>query len=158
MERQRQQARRRLGIGISGPCTFRNCDEADPLALHRSTEGVLCYEHQALQQNRPLLEKHHPAKREFEPEFTVPTFGNDHRVVTVMSNHWVNDIKSVKSSAMRISLARLCGLFDVLRQLVEKYAGFLDRIRLVFVWLDETRPEWEQEFERWRKSMDQRDT
>jgi hypothetical protein len=150
MERQRQQARRRLQIGAGRCCMFPNCCEGDPLYLTGSSEDLLCYEHRGIRQGKTPVEDHHPWTRAIDPNFTLPMFGNDHRVVTVMSKSWIEDVKGVKSSSTRKELARLNALIDGVRQIIEKYQDTPSRILEVFRWLDETRPGWQQEFEAWR--------
>lgn len=157
MERERQRARRRLGIGPGDHCSYPNCAESDPLQLTGSRVDLLCYEHRKVQQGRSPVENHHPATKNIESAFTVPTFGNDHRVLTVMSKRWVADVRDVNSSALRMDLARQAGLRDVEQQLVNEYGDTVDRVLELVQWLDETRPEWEQELERWRNSMNRGD-
>jgi hypothetical protein len=157
MERERQRARRRLGIKVGEHCAFPNCDEADPLELTGSSKDLLCYEHRALQQNRPLAEGHHPATKRVEPGFTVQTLGNDHRAVTVMSRRWAGDLKDMKSSALRKSFARLAGLRDVERQLIDKYQDTTDLVGEFMAWVDQMHPEWEEEFNRSLASRERRE-
>lgn len=149
MERRRQQARRRLHIDAGQGCAFPNCSVIDPLCLTGSSEDLLCYEHRAIQQGRTPVEAHHPETKAIDPAFTVPMFGNDHRVVTVMSQTWLESIEDVRSSSIRKDLARLSGLLDVVRQLVDRYEKTPDQLRRVIRWLDETQPGWQQECDEW---------
>ena len=71
-----------------------------------------------------------------------------------MSKRWLGDLLDVKSSVRRKDIARMLGLFDVLERLLAKDRETIDRMRLTYVWLDETQPGWEQEFERWHDSND----
>ena len=148
MERERQRARRRLGIKPGEHCSFPNCYEADPLHLTRSTGVILCYEHDEVRRGHLPVEQHHPATKAIEPKFTVPTFGNDHRVLTVMQRRWLSLIKSVDSSAMVKDLARMASLFDDLRLMIEKYGPTIEIMPIMCRWWDQIRPGWRQEFER----------
>jgi hypothetical protein len=157
LERERQRARRRLGIGPGDHCSYLSCAESDPLQLTGSRDDLLCYEHRSVQHSRLPVEYHHPATKNIESAFAAPTFGNDHRVLTVMSKRWIADLKDVKSSVVRMDLARLAGLRDVERQLVDKYGDTVERLLDVVRYFDEAKPGWEQDFERWRDSKDRRD-
>lgn len=157
MERKRQQARRRLVIGPGDYCPIPDCNEADPLYLTRTSDGLICYEHLAIEQNRSQTEEHHPATRRVEPAFTVPIFGNDHRVVTVMSGRWDDFIKGIKDSALREKFGRFFALRDVERQMVER-SGPVDQVVLDLLrWLPVAHPGWEKDLERWCASEDVRD-
>ena len=157
MERQRQRARRRLGIAPGEHCAFPNCIEDDPLVLTGTRGNLRCYEHRMVEQGRTHIEGHHPATEAIEPDFTVPMFGDDHRVVTVMSNYQNDDLQDITSSAFRMEVARFSGLFDAVRQMVEKYKDTVRLYRLIVVWLSETQPAWEQDFNGWLASRERRE-
>ena len=157
MERQRQRARRRLGIATGEHCAFPNCVEDDPLALTGTRSDLLCYEHRAVRQGRSPVEDHHPATRAIEPDYTIPMPGNDHRVVTVMAKYWTDDVKKITSGEIQKDVARFSGFFDGMRQLVEKYQDTVRTLRLIIVWLSETYPTWEQDFRRWLTSRERRE-
>ena len=157
MEKERQRARRRLGVATGEPCEFPNCSEADPLHLTRSTGVLLCDEHDKVRRGQVPVEQHHPATKAVEPKFTVPTFGNDHRVLTVMQRRWLPLVKSVESSAMVKDLARMASAFDNLRLIIEKYSPTVANLTMICLWWDQTRPGWWQEFERWLTSEEWRE-
>lgn len=158
MEKQRQQARRRLGIEPGEHCAYPNCSEADPLWLTGSSDDLSCYEHRAIRQGRSPVEQHHPATKKVEPSFTVPIFGNDHRVLSVRSKRWIDAVKHVKDGDLQAALGRFFSLRDVERQMVERSGPVDDVILDLLRWLSVDRPGWEQDFERWRDSKDPRDS
>lgn len=157
MERQRQRARRRLGIAPGEHCAFPNCVEDDPLALTGTRSDLLCYEHRAVRQGRSSVEAHHPATRAIDPAFTVPLYGDDHRIVTVMSRRWLDVIKNVKDNALQRRLGSFFSLRDVERQMVERSGTVDDVILDILGWLHTDHPGWEQDLERWRASRERRD-
>ena len=158
MEREKQRARRRLGIEPGERCSFSGCAEANPLFLTGSSEDLLCYEHRSVRQGRAPFERHHPATRKAEPTFTVPIFGNDHRLLTVMSKRWIDVIKNIRDGALQAALGHFFSLRDVERQMVERSGPVDDVVLELLRWLSVDRPGWEQDFQRWRDSKDPRDS
>jgi hypothetical protein len=123
----------------------------------RASKVLTCYEHFAILRHGSQIEKHHPATRKIESGFTVPIYGNDHRVVTVRSGRWIADVKIIKAQRLREEFGRFFSLRDVERQMVER-SGPVDEVVLdLLQWLSVDHAGWEQEFERWRESRDRRD-
>lgn len=83
--------------------------------------------------------------------------GNDHRVVTVMSQYWAKFIKRTGGSVLARDYARLSSMRDGELQMARKYKDTTARVGAFLLWVDEHHPEVLQEFERWRDSMDRRD-
>jgi hypothetical protein len=79
--RERRQATQRSILGPGASC--QRCGEARRPALHRTGPAVTCYECQAEAEGRSRIEYDHPLGRgDRFIHYTVPTPGNDHRVLS----------------------------------------------------------------------------
>ena len=157
MERERQRARRRLGIGVGDRCSIPDCTQSDPLRLTGSNSDLLCYEHRKARQGTSPIEHHHPTTKKIEPRFTISVSGNPHRVLTTMSRRWIDGVMRIDDRTLRVGVARMSTLFDVLRLILVEYGDDVDQLPMLFKWLDEDRPGWRKDFNSWRDSLTERD-
>jgi hypothetical protein len=150
LDMRREKARRLLGV--ADPRCAR-CGESEILVLTGTHPNVLCYECQALDRGRSLVEDHHPAGKSVDPAFTVPVPGNDHRVLSVMQDDWPQATRSDHTgSPLLHAAAYLRGWLDVLRRILDR----LDEIPMLLEdlngWLATLRGErWWEQFARWRR-------
>ena len=83
LRQKRWQACRRLGTS-SPVCSAPGCVETDPIKLTGIYPTILCYEHQRVRDGLAIAEDHHVAGKRYDG-FTVQLPGNDHLVLTAMS-------------------------------------------------------------------------
>lgn len=128
-EARRELHRRRLGV--REPYCHR-CGEAEPAALQRRGEEIVCFACIAHGSGHTLIERHHYAAKAND-ELRVPLPINPHRVVSDEQNTWdMRTLRNPAGSGLRAAAAALRGRAAVDRQMSERIdswvPGYLEQL------------------------------
>jgi len=125
----REQHLQRLASGRDPQCA--RCRESEPAALVVDGGEVLCYECQAEQNGRSVIERHHIAGRHNDPA-TVALPGNAHRLLSDEQRAWpVETLRNPTASPLRQIAAWIRGWLDLLRVVAVRltpFPVFLERL------------------------------
>src|SRR5579864_274269 len=139
--------RQKRRVGRGAVCAYEGCGERDYRVLARRGNRWVCAEHLALEEGRSSIERHHPEGRHNSPE-TVPTRGNDHRMLTDYQRDWpLKTLRNPHGSPLLKAAAAVRSQSDMAR-LLAKRAEDLERLD-DFLYR-RMGPQWPKEFEQWK--------
>jgi hypothetical protein len=84
-----RQARKARRLGVDPACT---CGWTDLDALHRTDEGVTCYECSCAKRGHAIMEAHHVFGKAVDPT-TINVMGNAHRSLSESQRTWTEQIR-----------------------------------------------------------------